>query len=50
MVGRPLQKGVFKLNNLFKPIATNAFISFEESGQLVLPRKDALFEDVGCFP
>ena len=31
-------EGMSKLDNLFKPIATNIFISLGESGQLVLPR------------
>ena len=39
-----------KVDNLFKPIVTNTFISFGEPGQLVLPRQDALFEHVGRFP
>ena len=32
-----------KVDNVFKPIVTNTFISFEKSGQLVLPRQDILF-------
>ena len=52
---RKLQKGSYhegmcELDNLFKPIVINNFISFGESDQLVLPRQDALFEHVECFP
>ena len=31
-------KGVCKLDNLFKPIVSYTFVSFEESGQVVLSR------------
>ena len=43
-------EGMCEIENLFKPIVTNTFISVRESGQLVLPRKDALSEHNGCFP
>ena len=39
-----------KLDNLFKLIVTNTFISFGESGQLVLLRYNALFEHVRRYP
>ena len=35
---------------LFKPIVTNTLISLVESGQLVLPKWDALFKYIRCFP
>ena len=38
-----------KLDNLFQPFATDSFISYGESGQIVLPMQDALFEHVGHF-
>lgn len=43
-------EGMCKLDDLLKLIATDSFISFGQSGQLVLPMQDALFKHAEWFP